>query len=263
MRGAITDVIAARAKDDGGLGRRFAYSLAAHIVVGAALILISSNFLSGKQAKPNIIEVSLAGSMGAKTTGVAPISARRVDQAEPEPKRPTPVLPAPPPKPDTMPTPAKAVTPPEAPKKAPEKAATPTPSPPAKTPVTGQQVQPGTAVVETGTKTSGPGLTQAGGGGTGGVVDLNTFDQTWTQGMTDSIRKHWNNLQPEIGWSEVLFTVARDGTVIDRVVVASSGSFLLDQEAKRAVGIALIPPLPRDFKEPTLKVRLRFNYGVK
>ena len=60
MRGAITDVIAARAKDDGGLGRRFAYSLAAHIVVGVAFVLISSKFLSGKQDKPKPPEGSEA-----------------------------------------------------------------------------------------------------------------------------------------------------------------------------------------------------------
>jgi len=81
--------------------------------------------------------------------------------------------------------------------------------------------------------------------------------------MADAIKKHWNNLQPETGWTEVLFTVKKDGTVIDRTVVNSSGSFFLDQEARRAVGMAPIPPLPRDYKEPTLRVRLRFNYGVK
>lgn len=262
MRGAITDVIAARKYEDGGLVRRFAYSLAAHIVLGAALILISSNFLSGKQDKPNVIEVSLAGSMGARTSGVAPIAARRVEQAVPEEKRPAPVLPAPPPKPDVMPAPSKAVTP-KTPEKVPEKAATPTPVPPAKAPVTGAQVQPGTAVVETGATGLGQGLTQAGGGGTGGVVDLNTFDPVWTRAMQDAIKKQWNNLQPETGWVEILFILNREGKVISREKAASSGSFLLYQEAQRAVALANIPPLPRDYKEPTLRVRLRFNYGIK
>ncbi len=262
MRGAITDVIAARAKDDGGLGRRFGYSLAAHIVVGLAMILISSNFLSGKQAKPNVIEVSLAGSMGAKTSGVAPIAGRRVDQEVPEQKRPAPVLPAAPPKPDSMPAPTKTVTPPKAPEKAPEKPPTPTPAASPK-PATGQQVQAGTAAVETGATGLGQGLTQAGGGGTGGTVDLNTFDPVWTRGMQDAIRKQWNNLQPETGWVEILIILNREGKVITRDPVASSGSFLLNQEAQRAVGMAIIPPLPRDYKEPTLRVRLRFEYGIK
>jgi TonB family protein len=225
------------------------------------VILISSNFLSGKD-KPNVIEVSLAGSMGQRTTGVAPISGRRTDQAVPEPKQPAPILPAPPPKPDTMPTPAKAATPPKAPEKTPEKAPAATPAPPSK-PATGTQVQPGTAAIETGATGLGQGLTQAGGGGTGGAVDLNTFDPVWTQQMTDGIRKVWDNLQPETGWSEVLFVVARDGRVIANDVVASSGSFMLNQTARRAVGMAKIPPLPRDYDQPTLRVRLRFNYGIK
>ncbi len=261
MRGAITDVIAARAKDEGGLGRRFAYSLAAHLFVGVAFILISSNFLAGKQVKPNVIEVSLGGSLGPRTTGVAQIAARRVDVAVPETKRPAPVLPAPPPKPDTMPNPTKATAPPKVPEKVPEKIATPTPAPPAK-PSTGQQVQTGTAVVETGATGMSQGITQGGGGG-GGAVDLNTFDQAWTNGMSAAIRKNWNNLQPEIGWTEVLFVLNKDGKLISRVTVATSGSFLLDQEALRAVGMAIFPPLPREYKEPTLRVRLRFNYGIK
>ena len=261
MRGAITDVIAARKYEDGGLGRRFVYSLAVHIVVGVVVMLISSNFLSGK-VKPNVIEVSLAGSMGPRTTGVAPISGRRVDEQVPETKRPAPILPAPPPRPDTMPTPAKAAPPPKAPEKTPEKApATPIPTPPK--PAIGPQVQPGTAVVDTGATGLGQGLTQAGGGGTGGAVDLNTFDPVWTQQMTDGIRKVWDNLQPETGWSEILFVVARDGRVIANDVVASSGSFMLNQTARRAVGMAKIPPLPRDYDQPTLRVRLRFNYGIK
>ena len=259
MRGAITDVIAARKYEDGGLGRRFVYSLATHLVVGAVLVLLSSNFLSGKQEKPNVIEVSLAGSLGARTSGVAPISAKRVDQPVPETKTPAP--PAPPPKPDTMPNPTKAVTPPKAPEKAPANPPTPAPEPPK--PATGQQVQPGTARIETGATGLGPGLTQGGGGGTGGVVDLNTFDQVWVNAMTDAIRKHWNNLQPETGWVEILFVLTRDGRVISRDVAATSGSFFLNQEAQRAISMAVIPPLPRDYKEPTLRVRLRFNYGVK
>ena len=261
MRGAITDVIAARTHDDGGLGRLFSYSLATHLGIFLIFILMSVYWPSAKDVKANVIEVSLGGSTGARTTGVAPISARRTEQAVPDPPRPEPTKPAPPPKPDTMPTPSRGATPPE---KIPEKAPTPAPTPPTTAPpVTGRQVQAGTAAVETGATGMGQGLTQAGGGGTGGVVDLNTFDPVWTGQMAEAIKKTWNNLQPETGWSEVLFIVAKDGTVIDRQIVGSSGSFLLDQEAKRAVGMARLPPLPRDFREPNLRVRLRFNYGVK
>lgn len=261
MRGAITDVIAARTHDDGGLGRLFSYSLAVHVGVGVVLILVSAYWPGDRAAKTNVIEVSLGGSLGARTTGVAPISSRRVDEAVPPPPRPETVKPSAPPKADTMPTPTQAVTP-KVPEKVPEKAATPTPAPP-RPPATGQQVQAGTAAVETGATGISGGLTQAGGGGTGGVVDLNTFDPVWTQQMRDAITKVWENLQPETGWSEVLFIVARDGRVIDNNVVASSGSFMLNQAARRAVGMALLPPLPRDYKDSTLRVRLRFNYGIR
>ena len=259
MRGAITDVIAARKYEDGGLGRRFVYSLATHLVVGAVLILLSSNFLAGKQDKPNVIEVSLAGTVGAKTSGVAPISAKRVDQPVPETKTPPP--PAPPPKPDTMPNPTKAVTPPKAPDKAPVNPPTPAPEPPKA--ATGAQVQPGTARIETGAAGLSQGLTQGGGGGTGGLVDLNAFDQVWVGAMRDAITKQWNSLQPETGWVEILFVLDKNGKVISRTPGASSGSFFLSQEAMRAISLAVIPPLPRDYKEPTLRVLLRFNYGVK
>ncbi len=262
MRGAITDVIDARAKDDGGLTRLFGYSLAVHLAVGLAAVLIPSNWLSSEAVKPNVIEVSLGGSFGEKTTGVAPIAGRRVEQAVPEPPRPEPIKPTPPPKPDVMPAPTKAVTPAKVPEKVPEKAASPVVTAP-KPPATGKQVQAGTAVTDTGATGIGQGLTQAGGGGTGGVVDLNTFDPVWTRQMSDAIRKEWNNLQQETGWSEVLFVVTRDGKVVNRATAAGSGSFILDQAALRAVGMAMIPPLPRDYKEGTLRVRLRFNYEVK
>jgi outer membrane biosynthesis protein TonB len=259
VRGAITDIITARKYEDGGLGRRFVYSLATHLVVGAVLILLSSNFLSGKQVKPNVIEVSLAGTMGPKTSGVSPISAKRVEEAKPETKAPPP--PAAPPKPDTMPAPTKAVTPPKAPEKAPANPPTPAPEPPK--PAVGAQVQAGTARIETGGTALSQGLTQGGGAGTGGAVDLNTFDPVWVSAMTDAIKKNWNNLQPETGWAEVFFVLDKNGKVIVRETRGSSGSFFLMQEAMRAVGMAQIPPLPRDYKEPTLRVVLRFNYGVK
>jgi TonB family protein len=261
MRGAISDVIDARAPEDGGLPRRVAYSLGVHVSVLAVAILVPSHWLSGETVKPNVIEVSLAGSMGEKTTGTAPIAGRRIDQAVPEPKRPAPVLPAPPPKPDVMPTPTKAVTPPKPIEKPPVTPPTPTPAPPKPAVATGQQVQAGTAVTDTGATGTSPGLTQAGGGGSGGVVDLDTFDPVWTAQMRDAITKRWENLQPETGWVEILFVVAKNGTVIDRHVAASSGVFNLEQVAYRAVGMAVLPPLPRTYTDNTLRVRLRFNYG--
>lgn len=263
MKEAVSDILAVRAQD-AGINRLFGYSLAVHLLIGVAAVLMPADWLSNQAARPNVMEVSLGGSLGERTTGVAPISGRRVEQAVPEPKRPEPLKVAPPPKPDTMPTPAtKVVTPPKTPSKPPEKPPTAAPSAPAKPPVTGKQVQAGSAVTDTGATGLGQGLTQGGGGGTGGVVDLNSFDPVWTAQMTDAIRKTWNNAQPETGWTEVLFVLDRTGKVIRREVSASTGSFVLNTTAERAIATATIPPLPRDYKEAELRVRLRFNYGVR
>jgi TonB family protein len=264
VKEAVSDILAARAMEAGGAHRLFAYSLGVHLLIGVAAVLMPADWLSSQAARPNVMEVSLGGSLGERTTGVAPIAGRRVEQAVPEPKRPEPLKVAPPPKPDTMPTPAaKVVTPPKTPPKPLEKPPVAAAPAPTKPPVTGKQVQAGTAVTDTGATGLGQGLTQGGGGGTGGVVDLNTFDPVWTKQMTDAITKTWNNAQPETGWTEILFVLDRNGKVMRREVAASTGSFVLNTTAERAVATAVIPPLPRDFKEAELRVRLRFNYGVR
>ncbi len=264
MNEAVSDILAARAQEPGGTSRLFGYSLAVHLAIGVAAVLMPADWLSSQAPKTNVMEISLGGSLGEKTTGTAPISGKRVDQAVPEPKRPEPIKTAPPPKPDTMPTPAqKPVTPPKpavTPPAKPPVAATPPKQTP---PVTGKQVQAGTAATDTGATGLGQGLTQVGGGGTGGAVDLNTFDREWVRQMSEGIRRVWVDTQSESGWTEMLFVVTRDGRVKSREVSASSGSFLLNQAAERAVATATIPPLPRDFKEAELRVRLRFNYGVR
>ncbi len=261
MKEAVSDILAARAQDAGGINRLFGYSLAVHLLIGVVAVLVPADWLSSQAARPNVMEVSLGGSLGERTTGVAPISGRRVDEAVPETKRPEPLKVAPPPKPDTMPTPAaKVITPPKTPPKPLEKppvAATPAPTKP---PVTGKQVQSGTAVTDTGATGLGQGLTQGGGGGTGGAIDLNVFDQAWVRQMTNAITAVWDNAQPETGWTETLFELNREGKVIKFEVTASTQSFVLNTAAERAVKTATIAPLPVDFKETTLRVRLRFNY---
>jgi TonB family protein len=262
VKEAVSDILAARAQDAGGIQRLFGYSLAVHLAIGVGAVLMPAEWLSSQAAKPHVMEVSLGGSIGERTTGVAPISAKRVEEAVPEPKRPETIKVAPPPKPDTMPTPAaKPPVPPKTPAKPIEKPVAAASPATAKPPVTGKQVQAGTAVTDTGATSLGPGLTQGGGGGTGGVVDLNTFDRAWTEQMVKAIQDVWDQAQPETGWSEVLFVLNRDGKVIKAVeVVASTQSYTLNSAAQRAVTRAVLPPLPRDFTEPELRVRLRFNY---
>jgi outer membrane biosynthesis protein TonB len=266
VKEAVSDILAARAQDTGGFHRLFGYSLAVHLAIGTAVVVMPSGWMANQSGKTNVIEISLAGSVGERTTGTAPISARPVEQAVPEPKRPEPIKVVPPPKPDVMPTPAAKVDPPKPAAKPPEKppaAATPAAAPP-KPPVTGSKVQAGTAVTDTGATALSQGLTQGGDAGTGGVVDLNTFDRAWTAQMEKAIKDVWEEAQQETGWTEVLFVLDRNGKLIRQPeVVASTQSFLLNIAAQRAVTRAVLPPLPRDFKENELRVRLRFNYKGK
>jgi outer membrane biosynthesis protein TonB len=264
VREAVSDILVARAQDPGGLNRLLGYSLAVHLAIGVGALVMPADWLSSQVVRPNVMEVSLGGSLGERTTGVAPIAGKRVDQAVPEPTRQEPVKPATPPKPDTMPTPRKVVTPPKAAVKPPEtppaKAAAPARTPP---PVTGKQVQAGTAVTDTGATGISQGLTQGGGGGTGGAIDLNSFDPVWVAQMTEAIRRTWNNAQPESGWTEVLFVLDRASTVVSAEVTASTGSYTLNSAAERAILAATISPLPRTYTDATLAVRLRFNYGIR
>jgi TonB family protein len=62
----------------------------------------------------------------------------------------------------------------------------------------------------------------------------------------------------------VYFRVHRDGSVSDVSVEDSSGLFLFDQSAERAVVLASpMPPLPREFKDAYLGVHFSFAYREK
>lgn len=262
MRAVVSDVLAARAHDEGGLTRLVGWSLAVHVTGLAVALFLPSGWLATQPEKPEIMVISLGGAVGPRSTGTAPIAGRQIDQVA-EARRPEPPAPPAAVKPDTMPPPAsKPVT------------AKPTPPPPettkappaatAKPPVTGAKVQTGTAAADTGAAGTNQGLTLTGGAGGGDAVDLNTFDPEWTAKFKDAINQTWQRVQPEVGYVVLRFTIRRDGTVdggFNQVqVLESSGSFNLGMASRRAVVTARLPPLPASHKEPTLIVRLRFDY---
>ncbi len=262
MREAVSDILAERAKDAGGIGRLLGYSFATHLAVVVALAVMPPDWLSSQAPKVEVMIVSLGGATGPRSTGVAPIAGQRVDQVLPETTRPVPLKPAPPPKPDTMPTPSKAAParpvakPPEKPPATTSAATTTRP------PVTGARVQSGTAVADTGSAGVNQGLTIGGGSGAGGEVDLNNFYPEWTAKFKDAINRTWDRIQPEVGFAVIRVTIRRDGTIVEALpqVVESSGSFGLEQVSRRALLAATLPPLPAEYKESTLVVRLRFDY---
>ena len=79
--------------------------------------------------------------------------------------------------------------------------------------------------------------------------------------MISKIRQAWNQNQGAAGLSIVKFTIQRDGTLSDVSLFKGSGNSVLDNAAQRAVIVTRqLPPLPGAFSNPTLTVRLNFEY---
>jgi len=75
------------------------------------------------------------------------------------------------------------------------------------------------------------------------------------------IRRAWNKEQGVTGVAVVKFTIQRDGRLTDVTVDKGSGIATLDLAAQRAVlATGALPPLPSAFPNPTLGVRLTFEY---
>lgn len=261
MKAAVSDILASRARDEAGLSKLVAYSLAAHLALGAAVALVPPGWFNTIPVEPELMVISLGGATGPSTTGTAPIAGKRVDQVV-EPNRPAPPKPPATAKPDDMPPPTAKPVPP---KPAPRTPPPPTTAPPAATtkpPVTGAKVQQGTATADTGATGTNTGLTIVGGGGGGDAVDLNNFNREWVRKFEEAINKVWAQNQGETGRVELRFTILRNGRVVEALpeVISKSGSFALEMASRRAVLQATLPPLPADYTGDRLIVRLGFDY---
>ncbi len=257
MKTAIDDLLAFRAHDPRGLSRMITWSVAVHVT--AIVLLALAPRLGWITSRPpqRVMVINLGGSPGAKT-GPTTIGGRPVDRVAPEPKRPRPIPPAAT-KPDVMAVPEKATPPP---KKAPPPPPKEQPKAPARVtqpPTTGPQVTPGNSRAETGVTGMGTGL-QIGGGGVGGVSNLTDFCcNAYLADITTRIRDKWTEKQPERGSVEVQFTIQRSGEVTD-LSIYRHGPFLLDQASLRPFAGLRLPPLPPEYKPPSITLRLTFDY---
>jgi protein TonB len=81
--------------------------------------------------------------------------------------------------------------------------------------------------------------------------------------MRDRITQHWNTAAVHALPSQkcaVSFTIARDGSVSNVQVAQASGSYLLDNSAKRAVMDANpLPSLPAQYNGNEVPVTLWFQ----
>jgi len=258
----VTDVLRDRMQKPGGLQRMLTYSMTAHLALAATLVFAPGGLLQRARTPATVMTISLGGGgERAETGGMTAIGGRPVQEVKPpdEPAKREPIRPPAAKAPEmTMPLPNAKVTkasPAKAVRTAPDEAR-------GRTPTRGAQVSAGSAVADTGARGMGFGLSSGGGPGSGSTLDVADFCcPDYIATMMTSIRRAWNMNQGATGQSVVKFTIQRDGRLTDVAVFQSSGIATLDLAAQRAVfQTRTLPPLPEQFPNPTLTVRLTFNY---
>jgi protein TonB len=206
--------------------------------------------------------ISIAGSAGPENGGMTALGGRPVQAVTPPedvakreavraPAAKTPEM--------TVPLPnAKTVkaTPSVAVKQAPDEAR-------GRTPTKGKEPAFGSAIAETGVRGQGFGLSTGGGAGSGSSLEISGdfCCPEYIAIMQTRIRSAWNQNQGARGTSLIRFTINRDGSISNPTIFQPSGNVTLDNAALRAVlATRTLPPLPEAFPNPTLTMRLSFQY---
>lgn len=242
-----------------GFKRMVGLSLLVHAVLITAVALTPSSWRTRDTDARNVMTISLGGAPGPRAGGLTSMSGRPVQQAvQPKPEdKPVPVTP-PAAKPPEMVEPSKT-----APRPAPKSTTPPqttTEQARGRMPTTGARVSEGQAKADTGVVSDSIGLS-TGGGGTGGQINLGNFCcPAYVAEMLQIIHRNWRQQQASKGATIMRFVIDRQGTLSDISVARTSGNFLLDQAATRALTLTKLPPLPREYTNPTLTVNLEFNF---
>lgn len=259
----VTDVLRDRMHEPAGLQRMIVVSIAVHAALVTSIILAPQQWIGRQAEEPkHVMTISLGGGgEGPRNGGMTSIGGRPVQvQTPPEeiPKR-------------------EAVRPPAA--KAPEMTvplakAKPTKAAPAphveqapegakgRTPTRGEKVEFGSSIAQTGARGQGFGLSSGGGPGTGSTLDVGDFCcPDYIALMVERIRSAWNANQGARGLVWIKFKIQRNGAITDTTIDTGSGNAVLDTAALRAVlATRTLPPLPAQYSNPTLGVRLQFEY---
>jgi TonB family protein len=254
---AVSQVLAGRARELGGMDRMLAASVAGHLALVAAIALLPASWLGGRlQKEPeNVMTISLGGPEGPRT-GMTTADARPIQTTAVEARKTIEPVRPPAAREPEMIEPKKL-----APKKPEAKVETAAKDAKSRTPTRGAEVRPGTAVAETGARGQGFGLS-AGGFGSGSYLDIANFCcPEYLSTMLELIRRNWDSHQQAAGLTVVKYTIQRDGQLTDVIVERSSGYAALDFMAQRALlNTRQIPPLPTAFSGPSLTVHLVFEY---
>ena len=258
----VTDVLRGRLQTPAGLPKMVSLSVAVHLVLAASLVATRGGLLKRHDAAPTLMTISLSGSAGPENGGMNALGGRPVQAVTPPedlarreasraPAAKTPEM--------TVPLPnAKTVkaTPGPPVKQAPDEAR-------GRTPTKGKEPAFGSAIADTGVRGQGFGLSTGGGAGSGSSLEI-TGDfccPEYLATMITRIRSAWNQNQGSRGTSLIRFTIKRDGSITDASIFTGSGTLTLDTAALRAVlATKTLPPLPDAFPNPTLTMRLSFEY---
>jgi TonB family protein len=250
---AVSDVLASRVPEPAGLRRMVLISVAGHIVLTAAFLLLPGLAPRSEMPEP-AMTISLGGAPGPRVGGMNPMGGQAVQAPTLDtPKRPPVAQPAQ--KTPEMTLPTRAPTPPRTPvREAPKEARS-------RTPTRGAEPRPGSTVVDTGGTGTQTGLT-LGGGGTGGSINLANFCcPEYLSTMIQLINRNWDSKQQVRGQTVMRFTIERDGRISSLEVQRSSGYFALDQTAQRALVLTRqFPPLPPQYTGEQLTIELVFNF---
>jgi TonB family protein len=247
MEAVVSDIIRSRMREPGGLKQTAVVSAALHVGVFALLLAVPGVLGPKDVTPPVVMNISLGGSPGPRTGGEMMIGGRAIQPSQPM------AAPRLAPRPEP-----KMVVPIPDPKMKPK-------APAAKSPARGAQPQAGNTPVDTGAKGMGFGLSSAGGGGTGGYLDVQNFCcPEYLQDMVDRIRSKWNQQQQATGTVQMKYTILRNGTITGIEVERPSNFPALDIESQRALTYTQkLAPLPAAFPDDHLTVHLMFQYERK
>ncbi len=258
----VSAVLRDRMQTPGGLEKMISVSVAVHLAVAGSILLARGDFLKRRDVPPTLMTISLSGSAGPENGGMTALGGRAIQIAAPPeeiPKREAPRAPAAKTPDMTVPLPnTKPVKTSPAPsvKQAPDEAR-------GRTPTKGAQPAFGSAIADTGVRGQGFGLSTGGGTGTGSSLEI-TGDfccPEYLATMITRIRAAWNQDQGARGTSLIRFTIQRNGQISDATIFKPSGTVTLDTAALRAVlTTRTLPPLPEAYPNPTLTMRLSFEY---
>ena len=255
MSHAVTDIIVSRSQAQDGLQTMLAWSVVAHVVLVALLVVAPSS--TEPPPSRTVMTISLGGAAGPRAGGMTQAGGREIQAPAPqEPVRRAETAPAPARPEMALPNPRARTQPQARPERAPREAT-------GRTPTTGEQPRAGNESAETRNRGQGFGLS-SGGGGAGGPVQLDVSNfccPEYLEQMITLIHRNWQQGHGVVGTTRMKFTIMRDGSIQAVQVEQSSGFQILDTSASRALQLtARLPPLPAQFPNPSLTVHMFFEY---